>query len=94
MDVKDNTLALVMNNGHGNQNAAGQQLWVRPGPSGIITPEQHRHNQLQIAQARERLRQMERANDQGLRLYSAAEQELRNRVEQGREAECVSLFST
>ena len=79
-----------MNGGDGNQNPhnPGQALWLPQ--SSMITLEEYRRNQQQLASFRQSLAQMEYENEQAYRRYALAEQELHNRVEQGREAEYVA----
>ena len=77
-----------MNGGHGGQNNPGRQLWVS-GSHGMLSHDQFRENQRKLAEARARLLEMERENEEGYNRFLMAEQELRNRVEQGRDAEYV-----
>lgn len=80
-----------MSGGPGQQqNSVPQPSWhitLRNGA--LITPEQYRQNQQQIANAREYLAQVERQNEEAHRRFMLAEQQLRERVEQGREAERI-----
>lgn len=81
-----------MNGGREQQNNPGSQSWLTLPGSVVVTPEQYRQVQQNIASAREYVTQIERQNEEAYRLYVMAEQELRNRVEQGREAEYVQIF--
>ena len=76
-----------MSGDHGQQQ--NNQGWVTLRDGAMITAEEYRRNQQGLANAREYLARMEQLNEDAYRRYSMAEQELRNRVEQGREAECV-----
>ena len=75
----------------GNQNNPGQALWLPK--NAIVTPEEYRRNQERLAAYRQSLAQMEHENEEAYRRYTLAEQELRNRVEQGKEAEYVTVSS-
>lgn len=77
----------TMNGGHGEQNNQSGWLTLRDGA--MITLEEYRRNQQGIASARTYLAQMEQRNEDAYGRFAMAEQELRNRVGQGREAECV-----
>ena len=66
----------------GNQNNPGQALWLPQ--NAIVTPEEYRRNQERLAAYRQSLAQMEHENEEAYRRYTLAEQELRNRVEQGK----------
>ncbi|GJE87486.1 hypothetical protein PsYK624_035690 [Phanerochaete sordida] len=81
-----------MSDGNGQQGNQPPRQWlsalaVRDGA--MLTPEQYQRNQQQIASAREYLAQVETQNEDAYRRYAMAEQELRSRVEQGREAERI-----
>lgn len=80
-----------MSGDNGNQNIPGHQLWLRDRT--MVTAEEYRLNQQQIANARQALALMEQENEEKHRRFLLAQQELQRRVEEGREAEyaCVSV---
>ncbi|KIP10407.1 hypothetical protein PHLGIDRAFT_241011 [Phlebiopsis gigantea 11061_1 CR5-6] len=76
-----------MSGGPSNSGDPGQHVWLRSGS--IVTPEEYRRNQQQLIQYRDTLARMEQENEQAYLRYTMAEQELENRVAQGREAELM-----
>lgn len=78
-----------MNGGPPNPTAPGQEVWLPEGS--VVTPEDYRRNQQLFTQWRDQLARMEQRNEQAHRRYTMMEQELENRVAQGREAEYVAV---
>lgn len=73
----------------GNDGSEGLQM-IRPYSNSlpVLTPEQHAANQRKIEEARQRLANMEKQNEEGHRRF--VQQELRKRVEEGERARSVT----
>lgn len=79
----------AMDSGGGEQHNPGSHQWdvVNVGSGSMITYEQWRENHQRIARYRQYLDQVARQNDEAYQRWAVIQQELQNRVEQGREAE-------
>ncbi|PCH40775.1 hypothetical protein WOLCODRAFT_143217 [Wolfiporia cocos MD-104 SS10] len=75
-----------MNNGQDGNQANWMQLVSVPT---LVTPETYQRTQYQLQALRERISNYEQALEAGLQRYAVQEEELRNRVEEGRRAEMM-----
>lgn len=78
-----------MNNGQGSNTPSLTDGHLVPA-NGIVTWEQYQRNLEQISRARDQLASIEAQNRAAYERY--LEQELRSRVEAGRQAECVYII--
>lgn len=81
-----------MNPGNSNPLAGLQSALQRFNPNGQVTPEEYQRNATYIEQARQFLAHAEQRNDDGIRRFAAAERELRERIQAGRDAEYVRFI--